>query len=166
MQRSRDNAEAVAVYNSQLVFFSKEYDNLARINQEMRELKHDWKRHLDMIGSLVHSGDIAKQIEYIAELQTVLSRERMSYVGDPVVDILISGLLRRAEQSGIEVDITTNLPYPIMISPIDLCVLISNSTDNALEGCARIVNGNKKIWISIKTTEVYIFYTIRNTYGG
>jgi hypothetical protein len=165
-QQAQENARAVAVYNSQFDLFSKEYEAFTKSNQETQALKHDLARHLRVMDELVRGGDSVELKKYIDEMRVALDEKRTMYTGDTVGDILLSILVSKAKLEGINVDITTNLLCPIEISPVDLCVLISNSADNALEACARINDGDKNIWIHIKTDGIYLFYTIKNTYQG
>jgi hypothetical protein len=166
MQKSQENASAIEVYNSRLAAFSAEYEALAELNRETRALRHDWKHHLDVIDGLLSGGDEGKLKEYIAEIQRSLVTARISYTGDPVADIILSLFAAKAEREDVDVEIKPNLLKPIKINPIDLCVLISNTTDNAFEACLSAADAERRIWISIKTNERYLVYTIKNTHRG
>lgn len=166
MQKAQESASAIEVYNSQLATFSGEYEALAESNRETRALRHDWKHHLDVIDGLLTGGDEDRLKKYISEIQRSLAPARISYTGDPVADIILSLFADKAKREHIDVEITPGLSRPIKIGPIDLCVLISNTTDNALEACLRAADAERRIWIDIKTNERYLTYTVKNTYEG
>jgi sensor histidine kinase regulating citrate/malate metabolism len=167
IQKSQENSKAIAVYNNEMKSFAQQYSVLARTNKEMSKLRHDWKQHLRMICGLVQGNNFDKLKIYVNGLSEIVENERTSYVGDPVIDIILSGFVQTAKQSGIEVDIVTDLKYTLEINPIDLCILISNSTDNAIEACRRMTtDSNREIWIGVKTDDKHLFYTIKNTFLG
>ena len=60
------------------------------------------------------------------------------YCENDAANLILSAFVGRAEKIKVEMKIQGTLPEVIMISGIDLCVLLSNALENALNACAPI----------------------------
>ena len=104
------------------------------MNAEISRFRHDYTNHLRSILSLIQMNECLQAEEYIEKLQKVKysSSKAMFYTGNKLADALLadkSAVLDnncRIEYSGI---------IPSSIENVDLCVILSNALDNAVEAC-------------------------------
>lgn len=54
---------------------------------------------------------------------------------NPVVDILMGNKLGIAQSMGIRVNCSLLLPYPCGLKDMDICIVLSNALDNAIQAC-------------------------------
>ena len=79
------------------------------------------------------------------------SIEKIVYfqTGNDIADALLSEKQQLAEQHNIKILFSGHIPGD-GIDPIDLCILLGNPLDNAIEACEKINSTREKV-ISIKT---------------
>lgn len=110
------------------------YEELEKMDAEISRFRHDYTNHLRSILSLIQMNEYSQAEEYIEKLQNVKysSSTAMFYTGNKLADALLadkSAALNdncRIEYSGI---------IPSSIENVDLCVILSNALDNAVEAC-------------------------------
>lgn len=115
------------------------YDELEKMDAEISRFRHDYTNHLRSILSLIQMNEYSQAEEYIEKLQKVKysSATTMFYTGNKLADALLAdkaaalGDNCRIEYSGI---------IPSAIENIDLCVILSNALDNAVEACREITS--------------------------
>jgi len=119
-------------------------------DQQYRQLKHDIKNHLLVIDALGQKGEYERQRDYLSSLNEAFAQtEDTKFCAHPLIDILLESKCVRMQASGIEVSWNLRpVQENLRISDIDLCSLIGNIIDNAIEACERNAAEVKR-WISI-----------------
>ena len=96
--------------------------------------------------------------------------EKMSFpcsTNNPVVDILVGNKLGIAKSMGIEADCSLLLPYPCDIKDIDICIVLSNALDNAIQAVKSLDAGMEKyIHVSGRIQGDFLMMEIRNSFHG
>ncbi len=131
----------------------------------LRKLRHDLKNHDIALRSYFEKGECEKGIEYLEQFGEKLGGKApdSAQTGNSVVDALINSKKRAAEEMDISFTYDICLPETLSIEVIDLCVLYGNALDNAVEACAKIVNGPKRIMMTAKYDNNSIVTKIENT---
>lgn len=126
--------------------------------EQTRAFRHDLQNHLAVLGGLLNSGKISESRDYLQKLAAVpASLSFPCHTGDPVADILLSEKLGIAKAKGIAAELSLTLPEGIGIDPLDLCVILANALDNALQACEAVC-GEK--WIRIRGMRQGDFYLL------
>ena len=81
--------------------------------------------------------------------------------GNDIVNALLRQKLIYAGSKNIQLDIQSSLPESLPIDSVDLCTVISNLLDNAIDAC--VVQDFPKISLSIQQAESYIHIQCVNT---
>lgn len=113
------------------------YEELEKMEAETHKFRHDYTNHLQSILSLMRMDAYSDAKEYIKKLQNVTYKTDKAsfYSGNKLADAILankSAALNencRIDYSGI---------MPTSIENVDLCVILSNSLDNAIEACQDI----------------------------
>lgn len=135
---------------------------------EIRQMRHDMRQHLIFLGELLESGALESAQDALIELigETRKRGRLESRTGNMVVDSMVNHVWKTAVETGIifHADIA---PLPeLAIKEADLCVLLGNALDNALEASALVEDGRKEIWIAFQYAKGSLFMLIRNVYDG
>lgn len=141
------------------------YQKLERVTKETRAIKHDMKNHLIVMKGMAEKGDLKSLNEYLDNIQTTI--EGMSVVvhtGNSIVDSIVNEKLEIAQSRNIEMKLDVSLQEDLGVTAMDLCVMIANSLDNAIEACDKIPEGSKK-YISVygRFERGYLSFIIANT---
>lgn len=148
----------------QQVYQSNYIENAKAQYEIIRKMRHDIKNNYIVIGSLIKSGNIDKATKYINDnIHNFTLFANVINTNNDVVNAVINYKSAIAQELEIEVSIITVLDFD-GISDIDLCSLISNLFDNAIEACKKM-NSNKHIDFSIKKDESVYYFSMKNTIG-
>ena len=96
--------------------------------------------------------------------------EKMSFpcsTNNPVVDILVGNKLGIAKGMGIDVDCSLLLPYPCGLRDIDICIVLSNALDNAIQAVKSLDAGTEKyIRVSGRIQGDFLMMETENSFHG
>lgn len=115
------------------------YKELEKMNDKISRFRHDYNNHLQGILSLIQANECSQAEDYILDLRDRINKAKSEfhifYTGNKLADALLSGKSSefdercRIEYSGI---------IPDSINNVDLCVILSNALDNAIEACQKL----------------------------
>lgn len=136
------------------------YENLEKMDAEIRKFRHDYTNHLRSILSLIRMRECSQAEEYIEKLQKTEYKFHtpMFYTGNRLADAILSEKSAtlnedcRIEYSGI---------IPSSIENVDLCIILSNALDNAVEAC-RALQTQCVISIFAGKQQGYFVLSIKN----
>lgn len=141
------------------------YRQLAESRGHIREIWHDFKNHIQCMRILYDKGDMESLGEYIRNLSCYEERANVLDTGNPVIDALLSNKQSIARQKGIQFEMDLVIPARLEIPPADICSILGNSLDNAIEACSRISSPDieKRIRLSLAYKNGYLVMELVNT---
>ena len=111
------------------------YKALRRQNEQVMMLRHDMMKHFQVLRQTVTD---EKSAAYLDEL--IGENEKIRPVvqsGNDVLDVILNGKLSAAADAGIAVKIARmKAPDKLTLSDAELCSLVMNLLDNAVEGAS------------------------------
>ncbi|MGF0094053.1 sensor histidine kinase [Lachnospiraceae bacterium SGI.066] len=143
----------------------KSYQVAKESYESNARLYHDMKNHFLMMQNYLADGKVAEAQRYLEKL----SADRMAYsverwTGVEAIDYILSQKIDRAKQSGIITEIYAEYPKDCGIDPVDLCTILTNLLDNAIEACLKIPEGlERKISVTIRRIHQFIIIRIANS---
>lgn len=107
------------------------YENLRRHNEEVMMLRHDMKRHFQLLRQTTTD---EKTAAYLDELIGQNNKIRpVIQSGNDMLDTILCGRLSAAMDAGVKVEILrAAAPEKLPITDADLCSLVMNLMDNAI----------------------------------
>ncbi|WP_417123668.1 GHKL domain-containing protein [Ruminococcus bicirculans (ex Wegman et al. 2014)] len=140
------------------------YKLLALSHKQVKELKHDIENQFSVLNGLMKSGDNAAAMQYLDKLNSyVRTANRICYTGNNVIDSIVNIKGSLAQTYGIEFICKVNIITSIKADELELCRIIGNGLDNAIEGCQRVDVQNKHICFSISEDREKLMIVISNT---
>lgn len=135
---------------------------------ETKSFRHDIRNHIAVVKKLLQSGKLEEAVSYIEDMDDMA--EKMSFpcsTNNPVVDILAGNKLGIAKSMGIDVGCSLLLPYPCGIRDIDICIILSNVLDNAIQACKNMGTGAERyIHVSGRIQGDFLMMETRNSFCG
>lgn len=107
------------------------------------------RHHFAVIKGLYRQGEPDKAAEYIDTLGEELSAcEQKRYCKNPVVNAVLSVLSEKVQAAGIDVSMRLDIPEELPFDNADICTVLANATENAVNACARAPEGRRHIEIT------------------
>lgn len=132
----------IAEYQNDLI--TKHCDEVDNIYRKMRGWRHDYHNHIQTMLALLeqeHAGEDSKVRKYLLNLNADLTTvDTVIKTGNVMVDAILNSKLSLIQSKEIAVNAKAVVPPELNISEIDLCTIIGNLLDNALEACLRQEN--------------------------
>lgn len=164
----------VRSYNRNLLLVAERQDlenqkNLIMISernlQKVREIRHDIKNQLGTVKALMDAGDYAGAGRFFDELYDGLfsGLNALTAVdcGNRTVNAVVNMELKKAEAHDVRLETKIAVPHELPYSENDLCSLLTNLLDNAIEAAA--ASGEKTpVTFDMKARENYLFVRVRN----
>lgn len=102
---------------------------------EIRRMNHDFHKHINALSLLNGNNEYEKLGEYLQTMGIDLNNrfEDVGYTENTLFNALISDKIHRAREKGIAITHKGTLEKNITISDYDLCAVVSNLIDNAME---------------------------------
>ena len=120
----------------------EKYKILQESYEQNAKFYHDMKHHLAVIQQLLDGGtDKQACREYIADLNEEMSAlQRNKWTGVDLIDLILTDKQKRAEIKGLSLQIDAEiLPSTLSIRNSELCSLLANPLDNALEAAVSYI---------------------------
>lgn len=163
--RELDKTYTYKLIEKQLELQLNHYNKLAENRAILMETIHDFKNHLNCIYNLYKYKNNDELGRYLESLINVSNTEKVIDTGNPVIDALLNDKYTLARKLGIEFRKELNLPSNLKIAPADICAVLGNSLDNAIEACKRIKNPafRREITLSMAYYNSYLVIVVVNT---
>ena len=146
----------------------KSYLHIEKYIEETRLIWHDIDKQFSAISHLVQYGDYDGLRRYLAHACYDMKKVKDRHLCDhKLVNAILVDKLCEAKDKGISVNCSGNLPENLQIQSNDLCSLLVNMLDNALEACVRIPDSRKKlIVVNLAYKNDFAFFSITNSSAG
>lgn len=152
----------------QLALQREHYRNLNNSINAMKIIRHDLRHHLvTCLEFLIKKNSVAAEA-YLSQLCNHYDDMTIPKVcSNQFADALISHYLKVAKEQGVTVNTNLHLPDNLGIDDQDLCVILGNCLENAIEACSKIPQ-NQLRYIDIKTTitKNHLVIKIANSFCG
>lgn len=139
------------------------YRNLEVSNEEIRKIRHDLKNAFAALSGYLNAENIEDAKKYV-DKQVENLGELTYNTGHPAVDAVINNKKSRANELQIQFDVNIWLPEDLHIDEMDLCIILGNALDNALEACEKMPCGQGEIILSLRKTGEMLLINIKNTF--
>lgn len=136
MLRRSQKEQEVSLLKLSGSLLEKNYTLLESRQRSAYKALHDYKKQLSAISSLETLEEVRS---YTAELLSGISTPIPSvHSGHQILDAVLNVKKAEAEDAGIRFTELVHLPYEITASAPDLCAILGNQLDNALEACLKL----------------------------
>lgn len=121
---------------AQLHIQRREYEDMCKKMEIARTYRHDMRHHLMVLRSLAGGEDNEQIVQYISELDDrMVESERKTYCENSTVNAVLYSYIGQAKQFGIAVRIHVQIPSQLPFDELDLCVVLANALENAVNAC-------------------------------
>ncbi len=157
---SRKNEERIAAYQRELIeTHYREVDNMYR---QIRGWRHDYRNHIQTMKAYAAAEDWEAVRHYLDLLdEDLMTVDTVIKTGNPMTDAILNSKISLARAKGIEVTVDAHIPVRLKSPEIDLCCIIGNLFDNAIEASVKLPEGQRmiRVYMDMIQTQLYISFT-------
>ena len=150
----------IAAYQQGLIeTHYREVDNMYR---QIRGWRHDYRNHIQTMKVLAANGDLDGIKEYLDQLDTDLNTvDTVVKTGNAMADAILNSKISLAQSKHIIVECDAFIPVKLSMSEIDLCCIIGNLFDNAIEASMKLPEDQRiiRVYMDMKGTQLYLSFT-------
>lgn len=147
----------------QVKVMARQVEEVNEIYRTMRGWRHDYHNHLQKLKAHLAMGQIGEAEKYLNELEKDLDGIQVKYAtGNVSLDAILNSKLSIAEKEGIRIDCKTEIGENLTVGELDLCVMIGNLIDNAVESCRMMpenVERFLRIYLCLRRQQLYLIVT-------
>lgn len=163
----KDNAEILALQTeAQRIASEQELVRLTESNlEDLRCIRHDLKNQFAYMKLLLHQKQYEELDDYFSQQAENVSMP-VSYIdcGNRIIDNVLNMELSKAKRAGIPVEHQLIVPPELPFADDDVCAILANLLDNAIEECKRLQkNGSVSIRLTMHPHGSYMYIVCRNT---
>ena len=143
------------------------YTNLCNAIEETRQARHDMRHHFLQLSALAEQGDIEKIRTYLAGATSKSPNLTVPFCENQAADSVAGYYYALARRENIPFSLQLDLPARLPVDEVDMCLVLSNLLENALEASLRIVDRPRHIRItSYLHAGNLLLIQVENTYVG
>ncbi len=150
----------IAEYQRELI--DTHYQEVDNMYRQIRGWRHDYRNHIQTMKVLAASGDMDGIKEYLDMLDTDLNTvDTVVKTGNAMADAILNSKISLAKSKSITVVVDAHIPVKLKMSELDLCCIIGNLFDNAIEASLPLPAEQRliRIYLDMKGTQLYISFT-------
>lgn len=150
----------LAAYQRELIeTHYREVDNMYR---QIRGWRHDYRNHIQTMKAYAALGDLEAVKKYLDLLDEDLTTvDTVIKTGNPMTDAILNSKISLAKSKDINVVADAHIPLKLKTSEIDLCSIIGNLFDNAIDASMKLPKEQRviRVYMDMKNTQLYISFT-------
>lgn len=150
----------IAAYQRELI--DTHYREVENMYRQMRGWRHDYRNHIQTMKVFAANGDLEAIRSYLDELDTDLNTvDTVVKTGNAMADAILNSKISLARSKKINVRVDAHIPVRLRMSELDLCVILGNLFDNAIEASLSLPEDQRmiRIYMDMKNTQLYISFT-------
>ncbi len=158
--------ELAKLKSEQAKLLERDYTTLNNAYAINAKLFHDFHNHIGVLRQLLIHGRTDEAVQYLDELQTpVQEMTDTVWTGDETADYLINSKAVTAGENGIEYQVQAEFPRHTNLKSADLCAILGNLLDNALEAAKQIPAPEQKfIRLTIRRINQMLVIKVENSF--
>lgn len=143
------------------------YENLISAIEETRHARHDLRHHFTQLAALAEDGKLEQIRQYLSKAQETIPNLDMHFSENRAADSVIGHYCALARREDIPFYSQINLPGELSVDEMDMCLVLSNLLENALEASLRTEKENRQIKVeAYMHSGRLLLIQVENTFGG
>ena len=150
----------IAAYQRELI--QTHFAEVENMYRQIRGWRHDYRNHIQVMKAYAAEGNLDAIRDYLDKLDTDLSTvDTVVKTGNAMADAILNSKISLAKSRNIPVRADAHIPTKLNISELDLCVIIGNLFDNAIEASLKLPEDQRliRVYMDIKGSQLYLSFT-------
>ena len=153
--------------NQLLSMQQQRYESLKAAIEEARQARHDLRHQLCQLAALAEEGNLEKIKAYLSGAVSRIPSLEMHFCENRAADSVVGYYCALAKREQIPFSVQIDLPECLPVDEINLCLVLSNLLENALEASLRTAPARRKIKLTAYLHGGSLaLIQVENTYDG
>ncbi len=141
------------------------YQGLQKEQRQVRQLRHDLRNHLTAVQGVLEAGSTDKALAYLEEISgSPALQGTRRFCENETANVVLASKAEEMEHKGLEGDFAVSLPGDLPVADTDLCALLGNALDNAIEAASKAED--RKIIVRCRAEKGLFMLRVENTVTG
>ena len=152
--------QRIGAYQRELI--ETHYAEVENMYNQIRGWRHDYRNHIQVMKAYAAAGNMDAIRGYLDMLDTDLNTvDTVVKTGNAMADAILNSKISLAQSRGIPVRCDAHIPVKLKMSELDLCCIIGNLFDNAIEASLPLPENERliRVYMDMKGTQLYISFT-------
>lgn len=160
--------ELARLKTEQAELLERDYTTLNNAYAINAKLFHDFHNHIAFLRHLLSNAKLEEAIQYLDELQTPVQKiTKTIWTGDEMVDYIINSKAATAKEHNIQYEAQVEFPRHTNLRSVDLCAILGNLLDNALEAAEQVPEKEKRfIQLTIRRINQMLIIKVENSFSN
>ena len=156
----------IAAYQNDLA--ARHCEEVENIYKQMRGWRHDYHNHIQVMKAYLAQGQTEEIGNYLGKLDAdLISVDTILKTGNVMIDAILNSKISLAQTKKINVNAKAIVPKTLSVQEVDLCVILGNLLDNAIEACERQPDETKRFMrVYIGKHKELLYISVSNSFGG
>ena len=165
-QKILDSTIEKEIFETRLLLSEERNASTLESYREIAKLSHDYKNHFQVISMLLKNKDVDDISDYIERVVGESPKAITDCTGIPAIDAVLSSKSDIARNNDIEFFYRVDPPIFAEINKTDICTVLLNLLDNAIEACTMMNDGEKRfIRVAASNANAMYFIKVENSYN-
>lgn len=163
-KKYRDKKEENQLIEIQKYYLESNMADMQELYDSSSRNYHDIKNHLNAIYQMVKAQKNDEAMEYIEQIGEPFQKlDRKVWTGNSMMDMIINCNVSECEKQRIYLEIDSDTIPLIPMENQDICTVLSNLFDNAIEACVKMRMGDGEILVKIQQKNSMMLLLMKNT---
>jgi sensor histidine kinase regulating citrate/malate metabolism len=162
---SRKQEKQLEEYQRDLI--ETHFQEVNAMYRQIRGWRHDYRNHIQTMKAYAADQNWDALVAYLNLLDTDLHTVDLAVkTGNAMTDAILNSKISLAKSKDIPLRAEASIPYELKIPELDLCVIIGNLLDNAIEASLTLPKEKRmiRLYMDMKGPQLYISCT--NFFAG
>lgn len=143
------------------------YDSLLATTRQIRQARHDLRHHFHVLQGFAAQGKWDSLTAYLEEAQGNIPAGDLGLCANAVVDSVAGYFAPLYKENGVPLSFALDLPHDLPVLDTDLCSVLSNLLENAMEASLRTAPEKRSVQVSARLhSGNMVLLSVENNYDG
>ena len=154
----------IECFQSELI--EKQVREIQNMYRQVRGWRHDYRNHINNMKIQLSQENYDGLSDYLNELADDLDTvDTVIKTGNVMADAILNSKLNVAEKMNVQLNVKANVPEMLPMSDVELCSLLGNMLDNAVEACGTLPEEERFMRVYIGKLKGQLYLSVQNSAG-
>ncbi len=150
----------------QCELIEKQVREIQNMYRQVRGWRHDYRNHINNMKIQLSQENYDGLSDYLNELADDLDTvDTVIKTGNVMADAILNSKLNVAEKMNVQLNVKANIPEMLPMSDVELCSVLGNMLDNAVEACGTLPEEERFMRVYIGKLKGQLYLSVQNSAG-